>query len=187
MAKPRTAAQLEELLKKARTRETAKAAARAATPKPYAPREPRMKVYAKSFVDNDLYIEVPTNIETLTMICGGVTASQLNTLGLVDTVPAGKASAPLKGNHSKIFYGLIIHGIGTPVEKVTPWNTRWVKFYDKDGGQSHRKFPMGFDDSALAIAAFDGLFNKTTGTKNTLIRKHGEGYLMIGKSAIYSV
>jgi len=187
MGRPRKAYQLEELARIAKAREAAMVARRTAAPKPYVGRPPTIKVYAQSFIDNDLYIECNVTEETIKELCGSTSATDLLKFNLVTTVPSGKSSAPKKGNTNKVLMGHIIHGIGTPVPVITPWGSRWVKTYDKRGKMSHRSFPLGATDLKAGITKFDSLFNRLTGTMLAAIGDNGDATLKIGEEAIFSV
>jgi len=187
MGRPRKAYQLEELARIAKAREAAMVARRTATPAPYKERPPTIKVYAQSFIDNDLYIECNVTEETIVALCGSTSATDLAKFNLLTAVPSGKSSAPKKGNANKVLMGHLIHGASTPTPVVTPWGSRWIKMYDKRGKMSHRSFPFGATDIKAGITKFDTLFNRLTGTMKAELNENGDATLKIGQEAIFSV
>jgi hypothetical protein len=82
-------------------------------------------------------------------------------------------------------------GDDNPEAKVTPWGTRYIKYYDKDGGQSHYSLPFsiavppaGGLTLDVLITKFNVLFNKNDGTKKALLGARGSARLAIGRETI---
>lgn len=186
MAKQLNAAKLEEKLKIARAREAARAAERAANPKPYVARNPADfdRIFYRDPLKNDLIYQIEVKKEALTKLGGAAGA------GLLTELPQDAQSTEItKGSKIAIVRLRWYFGDNTPETVVKTYGsvtTRYVKKYDKSGNQSHYSIPYSVTASSASmisqiLARFETQFNSTNGTLRTaVLGANGSAWLEIG-------
>ena len=158
----------------------------------YEPRGAAVDVLVPSFLrPDDLFYIVSLTQETLTKVCGGFTAADIKKIGClaVADLPAGAAKVTNKYNTGKYPKVQIIHGLPTPTAQITEWGTRWIKSYAKNGNQSHRLIPFGYDTTSTTktveeiVEFFDDQFG-VGGPLHNVLGVNGSASLIFGKSGI---
>lgn len=192
MARRLSAAELEERLKIARAREAARAAERAASPKPYVARNPAdfdRLFYLDPLRQGNVY-QIEIKKEALTKV-GGATGA-----GLLTTAPDGATAIEItRGSKIAIVRLRWYFGDNTPVPVVKNYGgitTRYIKKYDKSGNQSHYSLPYSMATSSASmmsqiLARFESQFNSTNGTlRDAVLGANGEAWLEIGYGTRYT-
>lgn len=186
MARRRTAAELTELARIAKAREDARAAARAASPKPYTPRNPADfdTIYYRDPLKNDLIYQIEVKKEALTKLGGAAGA------GLLTALPDGEQAIEItKGSKIAIVRARWYFGDNTPEVVVKNYSgivTRYIKKYDKSGNQSHYSIPYSVTATSASmmsqvLARFETQFNSNNGTlRGTVLGANGAAWLEIG-------
>lgn len=131
---------------------------------PYSGRGDLTTYYVSSFKDAELMIKVEVPTESFTKIFGSVAAGMTATGGVL-TEPTNAAVADNKGFASHYYRFKFIHYKATPTAKLTKWGTRVVTYYDQDGDQAFREFPVGgtmnqIEQRYLAKVAAPGNFTR---------------------------
>ncbi len=180
-----SAAELEERLKVTRERDRLRADRRVANPKPYKPQGQKTTIYYRDVLDGETIIKIPVSAETLQEI------GNVADFGILLEPPANSIPVPVRGLQKPILKIYWYYGDATPAEVITPWKSRWVKFYDKRGEQSHRSIPFcssgGSEKLDDLIALFSTMFVKSGNTepsKRALLGPNGQAELRLGKQVL---
>ena len=185
MPRRRDSYQIQKELDIAKARETFKKNDRLNNPRAYAPRADQTTVYYRDFTTANKLIALQASDLALTAI-GGLTA-----VGLLGEPPAGSIPISIRGLNYPIVKVHWFYGDATPVAKVTAWGSRYIKYHDTNGGQSHFSLPVSVDTGAFTLATiitrFETLFNPVDGTKKELLGKRGKARLAIGRETIMTI
>ena len=183
MSRRRTASDYEELARIARRREQLRAQRNRERNRPYRARPPRTTYFIRSVTERDIILTVSASDRSIQQI-GGISAVN----GLA-TAPAG--TTPLSSRSTNIPLATInwYFGDASPEPQMTPWDTRWIRYYDATAGQSHFRVPVGIQNATDGldelIVLFNNLFDGQDG--ETRLGENGRAYLMIGKQSIASI
>lgn len=178
-----TAAELEERARIARRREQLRAQRTREANRPYRARPPRTTYFVHSVTRPNTILTVSASERSIAAI-GGLAA--INGLA---TAPGN--SAPLNARTAGIPLATInwYFGDANPEPQRTPWDTRWIRYYDATGGQSHFRVPVGIATTSEGlddlILLFTSLFNGAQG--QTRLGENGRAYLAIGRQSIASM
>ena len=182
MPRRRDSYQIQKELDIAKARETFKKNDRLNNPKPYAPRPDLTTVYYRDFTTANKLISLQASDLALTAIGG------LSAVGLLGEPPAGSIPISVRGLNYPIVKIHWFYGDATPQAKVTGWGSRYIKYHDNNGGQSHFSLPISVDAGAFTLATiigkFEALFNPVDGTKKDLLGRRGKARLAIGRETI---
>lgn len=186
MARRLSSAELQARADKAKAREAERRQNLISNPKPYKAKaaENYDTAYYRDPLEAGLILQVTVNKEAYTKL-GGLTAA-----GLLATVPDGAVVVPkVRGDKRKLITISWFYGDDTPVVvPATATRNRYVKFYDKNGNQSHYSIPFsvatGVFTLSTIITNFTTLFNKTNGTKREVLGVHGQVFLKFGNETI---
>ncbi|MEH2415414.1 hypothetical protein [Nostoc sp.] len=186
MARRKSVADLEELVKIKRAQTAARLAHKTDNPTPYTPKkdEDYTDLYYLDPLDNERQLKVIVGNGTLAL-WGGLAATGLTAAPIV-----GKAVVDiLKGN--KIPLVKVRWYFGDETAVVVPASAlhgRWVKFYDLKSGQFFHQIPFvepGLTpDLHSTIVAFKSKLN-TVGEKDKIIGAKGRAELVIGYGNSY--
>ncbi|MBN3882124.1 MAG: hypothetical protein V7K64_19035 [Nostoc sp.] len=186
MARRLSAAELQARADKAKAREAERRQNLISNPKAYKPQaaDDYDTAYYRDPLEAGLILAVTVKKEAYTKL-GGLTS-----VGLLATVPENAVSIPkVRGDKRKLITVSWFFGDDTPiVVPATATRNRYVKFYDKNGNQSHYSIPFSVATGAFTLSTiitnFGTLFNKTNGTKREVLGAHGEVFLKFGKEVI---
>ncbi|MEH2377328.1 MAG: hypothetical protein V7K27_00220 [Nostoc sp.] len=188
MSRRKSVAELEELLKIKRAQLAARAEHKTANPSPYVarPDEDYTSLFYLDPLDNERELQV--RVGNLTLAAWGGVAKT----GLSGAATAGKAVVEI-GRGSKIAIVKVrwYFGDETPIPvAANAMHGRWIKFYDKKGGQSFHQIPFVASgltpDLHATIVAFKAKLN-TAGEKTELLGAKGRAELVIGYGNNYTV
>lgn len=190
--KRRNSYQIQALLDRAKERETYKKNKKINTPKAYTKRGDFATAFYHDFA-KDRILQVQANDAALVKI-GENSAAGAALVGLLLKLPDGKISVPTRGLNYPIVKIHWFYGDDNPAAHTTPWGTRYIKYYDKDGAQSHYSLPFSIAQPPatgvtldLLIKKFEALFNSQDGTKKSLLGKRGAARLAIGRETILTL
>jgi hypothetical protein len=113
----------------------------------------------KDGTNHELY-KIRVDEAALTLLGAGRTPS----LGLLTTVPDGEIAMRLRGSGltpSRLHW---YKGTATPAATTTPWGTRVLRYYDKQGSRSHYSAPVSKATGAFTLADVISAFNTITAT-----------------------
>ncbi|MGV0103036.1 hypothetical protein NSTCB13_01607 [Nostoc sp. DSM 114160] len=186
MSKRLSYVELQARADKAKAREAERRQNLINNPKPYTPQaaEDYDTAYYRDPLEAGLILAVTVKKEAYTKLGG------LASVGLLATVPENAVSIPkVKGDKRKLVTISWFYGDATPVVvPATATRNRYVKFYDKNGNQSHYSIPFSVATGAFTLSTiitnFGTLFNKTNGTKRDVLGAHGEVFLKFGREVI---
>jgi hypothetical protein len=94
-------------------------------------------------------------------------AGRVPSLGLLENAPAGPAGQVpqrLRGSGLKPSRLHWYKGTTTPAATTTPWGTRVLRYYDKQGQRSHYSAPVSKATGAFTLADIVSAFNTITAT-----------------------
>lgn len=176
---------IQKELDKAKKRETVKAEQRQTSPKAYTKRADFETVfYHDPLSKTGKIIKLQANTGALTKIGG------LATVGLLATAPANTQPVSVRGLNYPILRIYWFFGDENPSAVTTKWDSRYIKYYDKDGGQSHYSLPFTDETGAGTIDAlitkFEGLFG-ATGSKKSILGARGQARLALGKETLLTI
>lgn len=118
---------------------------------PYQGRGNLTTYYVNSFKEDGLMIKVEVPTESLTKIFGEAAAG-ITALGGLVAEPTSGAVADNKGFASHYFRMKFVHYRATPIARLTPWGSRVLQYYEEDGDQAFREFPMGGSMNQIQLA-----------------------------------
>ncbi len=162
------------------------------TAKAYESRGTTIDVIVPSFFrPADIFYIVSLTTETLSKICGGTASADVKKIGclLSTELPDGAAKITNKYNTARYPKVQIIHGQPTSEAKITEWGTRWIKSYAKNGKQSHRLIPFGYDTTSTTktieevVTHFDNQFGVGK-PLHSILGANGSASLIFGKNGI---
>jgi hypothetical protein len=131
MGTPITSFELQRRLDIAKRREAAREAARrAATPKPYTPKDVGGTAYFRSIENENLFVEMPIPGKAGTLATTAVGSIGGYTLAEVNAMTPKPATVAFKGNHKEVLRVRFTRLKATPTTKITSWGTRVVDHID---------------------------------------------------------
>ena len=189
----RNSYQIQALLDKAKERETYKKNHKINQPKAYTKRANFSTVYYHDFSKNRVLQMLASDAGLKKL--GDTVEGGAKIAGLLLIPPTGIIPVPTRGLNYPVVKIHWFFGDDNPEAKVTAWGTRYIKYYDKDGGQSHYSLPFSVlpptAGTAIApvtldelIAKLNGLFERDKGTKKALLGTRGIARLAIGRETI---
>lgn len=106
--------------------------------------------------------------------------------GLLDEITAAQVAFSLRGSGVQPSKANWYKGDATPVAQRTPYNTRWIRYYDTTGTQSHHSVPFSRANTLFTSTdlenAFSAFFSGDTKT-NLLGQNNGRAYLTFEKAS----
>jgi len=145
MGRRKTVAELKEALAEAERRETARRNRRVEANRPYRARGTTTNVFYRSMLreqGNKAIFSTSVDANTLGGTGAILTATDAGLLTTL-TQESGILVGSLRGSGTKPTKISWYYGNATPEVEFTPWQTRWIRFYDvSNAGQSHSRTPF---------------------------------------------
>lgn len=192
MGRRKTVAELREALEEAERRETARRNRRVQANRPYRQRGAATDIYYRSMLreqgTNRAVFSTSVDANTVGAAGAILTPTQAGLLTTL-TEASGILVGRLRGSGTKPTKISWYFGNATPEVEFTPWQTRWIKFYDvSTGGQSHRSTPFsrttGDITSTNLRTAFNELFGATGTVRTQALGQRGKATLTFENAPI---